>query len=111
MTTGALVLRSHELLAALTAKETKEYTRVISAPSIIATDSIAATMNVGDEVPVLTSQAVGGVQQERQLAVHEYGLEPEFGRDAEHSGAGQFERGGDHGDQPECQLAAGAGGG
>lgn len=63
LTTGALVLRSHELLAAMTASETKEYTRVISAPSIIATDSIAATMNVGDDVPVLTSQAVGGVQQ------------------------------------------------
>ncbi|MEO8596306.1 MAG: type II secretion system secretin GspD [Candidatus Solibacter sp.] len=63
LTTGALVLRSHELLAAMTASETKSYTRVISAPSIIATDSIAASMNVGDDVPVLTSQAVGGVQQ------------------------------------------------
>jgi general secretion pathway protein D len=63
LTTGALVLRSHELLAAMTASETKDYTRVISAPSIIATDSIPATMNVGDDVPVLTSQAVGGVTQ------------------------------------------------
>jgi len=63
LSAGALVLRSHELLAAMTASETKQYTRVISAPSIIATDSIAASMNVGDEVPVLTSQAVGGVQQ------------------------------------------------
>ncbi|HEX7500174.1 MAG TPA: hypothetical protein VF524_07690, partial [Polyangia bacterium] len=63
LTTGALVLRSHELLAAMTASETKDYARVISAPSIIATDSIPATMNVGDDVPVLTSQAVGGVTQ------------------------------------------------
>src|ERR1035437_7665451 len=63
LTTGALVLRSHELLAAMTASETKDYTRVISAPSIIATDTIPATMNVGDDVPVLTSQAVGGVTQ------------------------------------------------
>jgi general secretion pathway protein D len=62
LTTGALVLRSHELLAAVTASETSSYTRVISAPSIIATDSIAATMNVGDSVPTLTSQAVTGVQ-------------------------------------------------
>jgi general secretion pathway protein D len=61
LTTGALVLRSHELLAAVTASETKSHTRVISAPSIIATDSIAATMNVGDDVPTLTSQAVSGV--------------------------------------------------
>jgi len=60
---GALVLRSHELLAAITAAETNTHTRVISAPSIIATDSIAASLNVGEDVPVLTSQAVTGVQQ------------------------------------------------
>ena len=63
LTTGALVLRSHELLAAVTASETSSRTRVISAPSIIATDSIPASLNVGEDVPVLTSQAVGGVQQ------------------------------------------------
>jgi general secretion pathway protein D len=63
LTTGALVLRSHELLAALTASETGSHSKVISAPSIIATDSIPATLNVGDDVPVLTSQAIaGGVQ-------------------------------------------------
>ena len=62
LTTGALVLRSHELLAAITASETSSRTKVISAPSIIATDSIPASLNVGDQVPVLTSQAVGGVQ-------------------------------------------------
>jgi len=63
LTTGALVLRSSELLAAVTASETKSHTRVISAPSIIATDSIPASLNVGEDVPTLTSQAVGGVQQ------------------------------------------------
>jgi general secretion pathway protein D len=61
LTTGALVLRSHELLAAVTASESSSNTRVISAPSIIATDSIMATLNVGDDVPTLTSQAVSGV--------------------------------------------------
>ncbi len=63
LSTGALVLRSHELLAALSAQETRSHTRVLSAPSIIATDSIPASLNVGEEVPVLTSQAVNGVQQ------------------------------------------------
>jgi general secretion pathway protein D len=63
LSTGALVLRSHELLAAITASETSTHTRVISAPSIIATDSIGASLNVGEDVPVLTSQAVTGVQQ------------------------------------------------
>jgi general secretion pathway protein D len=63
LTAGALVLHSHELLTALTASETSSHTRVISAPSIIATDSIPATLNVGEDVPVLTSQAIaGGVQ-------------------------------------------------
>jgi general secretion pathway protein D len=63
LNTGMLVLRSHELLTAITAAETKSHTRVISAPSIIATDSIGASLNVGEDVPVLTSQAVAGVQQ------------------------------------------------
>jgi general secretion pathway protein D len=63
LNTGMLVLKSHELLLAITAAETRSHTRVISAPSIIATDSIAASLNVGEDVPVLTSQAVTGVQQ------------------------------------------------
>jgi general secretion pathway protein D len=62
LSAGALVLRSHELLGLLTAQETAGRSRVISAPSIIATDSVPATMNVGDSVPILTSQAVAGVQ-------------------------------------------------
>jgi general secretion pathway protein D len=63
VTTGALVLKSHELLLAITASDSKTKGRVISAPSIIATDSIPATMNVGSQVPTLASQAVaGGVQ-------------------------------------------------
>jgi len=62
-TTGALVLKSSQLLAALNANESTGHTRVIAAPSIIATDSIPATMNVGDQVPVVTSTAlIGGVQ-------------------------------------------------
>jgi general secretion pathway protein D len=63
LSTGALVLRSHELLTAITASESTTHTRVVSAPSIVATDSVAATLNVGEDVPVLTSQAVTGVQQ------------------------------------------------
>lgn len=64
LTTGALVLKSHELLAALTADDVTTKARVIAAPSIIATDSVPATMNVGDQVPVITASAVlGGVQQ------------------------------------------------
>ena len=63
LTTGALVLKSSELLAVLQASETRGRTKVISSPSVIATDSVPATMNVGTQVPVLTSQGVAsGVQ-------------------------------------------------
>jgi len=63
LTVGALVSKSHELLAVLTASDSKIKGRVISTPSIIATDSVPATMNVGSQVPTLTSQAIaGGVQ-------------------------------------------------
>ena len=55
VSTGALVLRSHELLAAVAVAEQNHQGRVISSPSIIATDSIPAVMNVGQDVPVLTS--------------------------------------------------------
>ncbi len=58
LSTGALVLRSHELLGALSMAELNQQSRVISSPSIIATDSIPAIMNVGQDVPVLTSSGV-----------------------------------------------------
>jgi general secretion pathway protein D len=62
LTLGEVVLHSKQLLATLNLAESKSRTRVVSAPSIIATDSVPATMNVGDQVPVATSQAaVGGV--------------------------------------------------
>jgi general secretion pathway protein D len=62
LSAGALVGQSRELLAFLTSTENENRTRVISAPSIIATDSIAASINVGTEVPTLTAQAATGVQ-------------------------------------------------
>jgi general secretion pathway protein D len=62
LSAGALVGQSRELLAFLSSTENENRTRVISAPSIIATDSIAASINVGTEVPTLTAQAATGVQ-------------------------------------------------
>jgi general secretion pathway protein D len=58
LSAGALVLKSHELLGLLTASEITSHSRIVSAPSIIATDSIPAVMNVGQDVPVLTSSGV-----------------------------------------------------
>jgi general secretion pathway protein D len=63
MSAGALVWRSHELLASLALREVASQARVISAPSVVATDSVPASINVGVEVPTLTAQAVTGAQQ------------------------------------------------
>ncbi|MBI2687917.1 MAG: type II secretion system secretin GspD [Acidobacteria bacterium] len=62
LTAGALVGQSRELLAFMSSQDMESRSKVISAPSVIATDSIAATINVGTEVPTLASQAVTGVQ-------------------------------------------------
>ena len=62
MTFGFLIDQSRELFLALNASEVRDKTRVVSAPSIIATDSVAASINVGLEVPTLQSQAVTGAQ-------------------------------------------------
>lgn len=63
LSAGALIGQSRELLMFLNSKESRDRTKVVSAPSIIATDSIPASINVGIEVPTLQSQAVTGVQQ------------------------------------------------
>ncbi len=63
LTAGALVGQSRELLGILTASEDNRNTKVISAPVIIATDSIPASINVGQDVPTLASQAITGAQQ------------------------------------------------
>ena len=63
LTGGLLVGHSRELLAALSGTDLTSRTKIIAAPSLIATDSIPATMNVGESVPTLSSEAVAqGVQ-------------------------------------------------
>ncbi len=62
-------------------------TKVISAPSIIATDSgVPATMNVGTQVPVLTSRRESGFWRgaiRRQLRIRQHRQQSEHGRHAE----------------------------
>jgi len=62
LSAGLLVGQARELLSFLQATETTTKARVISAPSIIATDSIEASINVGQSVPTLSSVAASGVQ-------------------------------------------------
>jgi general secretion pathway protein D len=55
--------KTRELLLFLNAAESRSQARVISAPSLLASDNLPANINVGTEVPILTSQAlVGGTQ-------------------------------------------------
>ncbi|HWP86093.1 MAG TPA: type II secretion system secretin GspD [Terriglobia bacterium] len=62
---GTLVGKTRELLLFLNAAESRGDAHVISAPSILASDNIPANINVGTEVPILTSQAVvGGAQSD-----------------------------------------------
>jgi general secretion pathway protein D len=58
LTGGTLVGHSRELLSLLQASDVQTKAKVLSAPSIIATDSIAASITVGTSVPTLSSQAV-----------------------------------------------------
>jgi general secretion pathway protein D len=51
---GVLVGQARQLLAFLQLQENASNARVISEPSLIATDSIPASLNVGAQVPVLT---------------------------------------------------------
>jgi len=52
---GTLVGQSKELLAFLNLSENTSRTHILSEPSLIATDSIPASLNVGTQVPVQTS--------------------------------------------------------
>jgi general secretion pathway protein D len=62
LSAGWLVQSSRELMVFLQAQEEIRRTRVLSAPSVIATDNLPASINVGTEVPVLTAQLATGVQ-------------------------------------------------
>lgn len=63
LSAGALVGASKQLMAFLSLQENASRSRLLQAPSLIATDSIPASITVGSEVPVFTSQAVSSVQQ------------------------------------------------
>ncbi len=58
LATKVLMGDTRELVAFLNAQETRNRSRVLSAPSIIASDNIAANIQVGSQIPILTSQGV-----------------------------------------------------
>ncbi len=62
LTGGLLVGHGRELLSQLSALESTGKAKTINEPSLIATDSIPATMNVGQTVPTLSSTVASNVQ-------------------------------------------------
>jgi general secretion pathway protein D len=75
---GTLVGQSRELLAMLSLQENSGNARIISEPSLIATDSIPASINVGTQVPVLTGTVItpgGGTNTIQQgISSHDTGV-------------------------------------
>jgi general secretion pathway protein D len=61
--TGFVVGGSRELLAFLTAVENRSRIKVISAPSVLASDNQSAHIEVGTSIPILTSVGYTGAQQ------------------------------------------------
>ena len=63
LTVGQLIGKTRELVAFLDLQSSYGRTKVVSAPSVIATDNLPASINVGTDIPILTSQGlVGGAQ-------------------------------------------------
>lgn len=58
-TMGTLVGKMRELLIFLNAAEGRGEARVISAPSLLASDNLPASISVGTEIPLLSSQVFG----------------------------------------------------
>ena len=58
LATRALLGDTRELVAFLNAQESRNRSRVLSAPSIIASDNVAANIQVGSSIPTLTSSGV-----------------------------------------------------
>ena len=78
LSAGMLVGQAKELLAFLSLSDNASNARVISEPSLIATDSIPASINVGAQVPVLTGTIItpgGGTNtQTQQISSHDTGV-------------------------------------
>jgi general secretion pathway protein D len=63
--TGIVIGQTRQLMAFLTANENRTRVKTLSAPTVLATDSTEARIQVGASVPVLTSQ---GLAQGGQIA-------------------------------------------
>jgi general secretion pathway protein D len=78
LTAGAMVGQSRQLLLTLSANENRQYSKLLSEPSLIATDSIPASINVGTQVPVSTGTtnipSAGGVVSSSGISSENTGI-------------------------------------
>jgi len=78
LSAGALVGKSRELLATLSLSENVSRAHVLSEPSLIATDSIPATLNVGTQIPVTTGTTTiptgGGTTVQQSISSENTGV-------------------------------------
>lgn len=78
LTVGALVSNGRELLATITANENLSKVHMLSEPSLIATDSIPASITVGTQIPVSTGSTAiptsGGVAVSNTLSSENTGI-------------------------------------
>jgi general secretion pathway protein D len=78
LSVGALVANGRELLAMLTLNENLSKVHMMSEPSLIATDSIPASINVGTQVPVSTGSttipSAGGVAVSNSISAENTGV-------------------------------------
>lgn len=58
LSAGTIVGQSRQLLLTLSANESRDFSKLLSEPSLIATDSIPASITVGSQVPVTTGSTV-----------------------------------------------------
>ena len=63
VTTFAFIGRARELVAFLNAQENRSRVRTLSAPSILVSNNSQAQVQVGAEIPIPTSSAASGAQQ------------------------------------------------
>jgi general secretion pathway protein D len=59
LSAGWMVTASRELMVFLDSLQSVSRTRVLASPTLLATDNIPASINVGTEVPVLVGNAIG----------------------------------------------------
>ena len=78
LSAGTLVGKSRELLATLSLSENIGRAHVISEPSLIATDSIPASINVGSQIPVTTGTTTiptgGGTTVQQSISSENTGV-------------------------------------